>query len=205
MFKPTHSFIPDCEKLRFVLDTETLALEETNAAVVDIALVEVLGSGRFFSGQIKPSWYKEFLLRYPDSFTINPATVEWHDKNNPDYISMLEQRGEAGATVIGRLFDFLVDLQTMEQKQVVIMTQGIDFDIPRIANLFKQCSCPLPWHYRNVRDLRTLQNLTPQLKYVAGNHTALEDARHSADHLMKQTNCSQEMFQYIFGTDVGIS
>lgn len=200
MFKPTHSFIPDRDKLRFVLDIETLALAETNAAVVDIALVEVLGNCRFFSGQIKPSWYEEYInYTDKDAFTINPATVDWHNSHNPGYLNMLEQRGEAGTTVVGRMFDFLVDLQTREQKQIVIMTQGTDFDIPRITNLLKQCGCPLPWHYRNVRDLRTLQQITPHLKYVAGNHTALEDARHSADHLLKQASASMDINTYLFG------
>lgn len=194
MFKPFHTYNPDCDKIRFVLDTETLSLEK-NAAVVDIALVEIAGNDRQFNMQIQPSWYENHGL----GFDMNAGTVEFHKKNNPNFLVQCEQFGQYADLVVGALYDFLVSIQEMEQKEVLLYMQGTDFDKPILEHLFKHFDTELPVHYRNVRDLRTLTALTPEVKYIPGNHTALDDARHSCNHLLKQAAMNGAMFKYLWG------
>lgn len=193
-FKPKHSFIPDCDKTRFVLDIETLAVDP-KAAIVDIALVEVAGRERTLSVQIRPSWYEDHGL----GFVRNAETVKFHAKNNPSFLLNCEAVGHTAEYAVGLIFDFLSTIQEAEETEVLLYMQGTDFDKPILANLFQHFDVPFPVHYRNVRDLRTLNALTPEVKYVAGNHSALDDAYHSKDHLLKQAACDPFMFKYVWG------
>lgn len=188
------SYEPDHQKLLFVLDTETLSLEP-NAAVIDIAIVPV-NSNWSFSEQIKPSSYEG---KAAGKFHLSPATLEFHKEKNPAFLNLCEQRGVSVETAAMGVFNFLEEVQQVEKKQVVLMCQGTDFDIPILKNLLYQAGLLIPWHYRNVRDLRSLQALTPEVEYDKGGHTALDDARHSLVHLLKQAEASPLFNNYLYG------
>lgn len=184
---------PDHLKIQFVLDLETLSLQ-SNAAIIDIALVEVGRGGRQFSVQIKPSSYNEI-----SGFDISEQTIQWHAKNNPAFFALCETRGESPQTAAVKLNEFLRDIQEMEGKQVLFHIQGVDFDKPILQNLMSQLGFQPEWHYRNFRDLRTIQAMTPAISYVAGNHTALEDAKASKDDLIKRAHGYRIVWDWLFG------
>lgn len=184
---------PDSRKIQFVLDLETLSLKP-DAAIIDIALVEVGGGGRQFSMQIKPSCYNEL-----PGFHVSDDTVKWHAKNDPAYFALCEQRGETAQTAAVKLNEFLRDIQEMEQKQVLFHIQGVDFDKPILQNFLTQFNLIPEFHYRNFRDLRTVQAMTPEISYKAGNHTALEDAKASKDDLIKRAYANPTIGKWILG------
>ncbi|MNC14359.1 hypothetical protein D3C75_621350 [compost metagenome] len=78
-----------------------------------------------------------------------------------------------------------MQVKANSDKELVIWCQGTDFDIPIITNFLKHYQYHLPWGYTNVRDIRTLAALFPEVEYKKGNHTALEDATMAAQYLRK--------------------
>jgi exodeoxyribonuclease VIII len=67
-------------------------------------------------------------------------------------------------------------------KELFVWGHGATFDISLLEDAYRRCKLPVPWHYRNVRDLRTLRALAPpDLVLTApsaeGNlHVAVDDA-----------------------------
>lgn len=60
------------------------------------------------------------------------------------------------------------------------------FDGPNLDNAYRRCGLETPWHYRSVRDIRTLVDLTgyqiPKMSGVA--HDALDDCYHQVKYVV---------------------
>lgn len=179
MEKPEKKFYsalePDSKKLHIVVDTETLALTP-NAAVVEIA-GHVLGKEEWFYLLINPATYQA------GAFVTNPETVAWHEKRDPTYQALLESSGEHPTAAASSFVTWLYAMEDKYQARTVIWTRGTDFDIPVLSNFLKFFGHKLPWHYRNVRDIRTLGAMFPEIKVVLGDHTALGDVRAAATYM----------------------
>ncbi|MND61127.1 hypothetical protein D3C87_600990 [compost metagenome] len=167
---------PDAGKRHLVLDLETLALHP-HAAITEIGIIDLL-TDQTLSLKINPHEQRE-------GFVQDPQTIEWHLKRDPSYLINLAHTGVRPCTAAGNLHNWLMQVKANSDKELVIWCQGTDFDIPIITNFLKHYQYHLPWGYTNVRDIRTLAALFPEVEYKKGNHTALEDATMAAQYLRK--------------------
>jgi hypothetical protein len=168
---------PDSEKQSFVLDLETLAIDP-RAVVTEIALVE-LKTGATFNCIINP------LEQQENGFVQNQETLSWHLKRDPSYAMKLAHNGIKGLSAAEKVVTFLREAKAISGKEPLIWCQGTDFDIPILNHFLGKYlgAGKNPWAYTNVRDIRTLAALFPDVSYVKGNHTALSDAQGSATFL----------------------
>lgn len=168
---------PDSEKQHFTLDLETLAIDP-HAVVTEIAIVEIK-TGSTFNCIINP------LEQQESGFIQSQSTLEWHLKRDPSYAMKLAHNGIRGLSAAEKVVTFIREASAISGKEPVIWCQGTDFDIPILSNFLTRYlgKGKLPWAYNNVRDVRTLAALFPEVPYVKGDHTALSDAQGSATFL----------------------
>ncbi len=167
---------PDSQKRHLVLDLETLALAP-NAAITEIGIVDLLSEDSF-SVSINPA-------EQIDGFVQHNETIQWHIKKNPEYLILLAHTGHRPCAAAGALSNWLKEKKIQTGQELVIWCQGTDFDIPIITNFLKYYGYPLEWKHSDVRDIRTLAALFPNVEYKKGNHTAAEDAYMAAQYLRK--------------------
>ena len=82
-----------------------------------------------------------------------------------------------------------------------VWCRGTDFDIPLLRNAFNQFGIPIPWHYSDVRDLRTLDKffVLPKLPRPADlkEHHALDDCRYQLMKLKQIRNFIENVPPFI--------
>lgn len=168
---------PDSTKQPFVLDLETLAIDP-RAVITEIALVE-LKTGATFNCIINP------LEQQENGFIQSEDTIAWHLKRDPSYVMKLAHNGIRGLSAAEKVVTFLREAKAISGKEPVIWCQGTDFDIPVLTHFLRKYlgTNSNPWAYNDVRDVRTVAALFPDVPYVKGNHTALSDAQGSATFL----------------------
>jgi len=105
--------------------------------------------------------------------TCDPATMEWWDKQNSmvkNEAFMTEGRLPVGE-VLTKLSEFCMDADA-------IWSQGPQFDMVILEDLYRSLSIKKPWRYNQVRDSRTLFAVLGdrRMKDSADAHNALMDA-----------------------------
>lgn len=169
---------PDSQKRHLVLDLETFAIAP-NATITEIGIVDILSDDRFYV-RINPD---EMLTS--SAFSHSQQTIEWHLKRDPNYVVTLGHCGMRPDVAAGSLSNWLKEKKIQSGQELVIWTQGIDFDIPIITNFLQHYGYPLEWKYNDVRDIRTLAAFFPNVEYKKGNHSASEDSFMAAQYLRK--------------------
>lgn len=165
---------PDSQKLHLVVDTETLAVDP-RAAVTEIA-GHVLNKEEWFCARINPG-------KYEGNFIVNEKTLDWHKARDKNYLEELAMFGREPASAAAEFINWIEAMEHKYQARAVIWTRGLDFDIPILTNLLSFHGFKNPWHHRNVRDIRTLGALFPEVKVVRGDHSALGDVRAAATYM----------------------
>lgn len=67
-----------------------------------------------------------------------------------------------------------------------IWGHGSCFDVVLLEDAYRRTGVDIPWHYRNIRDLRTLVSLFPVEKMPSENeHIAMDDAITQANWIMQ--------------------
>jgi DNA polymerase III epsilon subunit-like protein len=80
-----------------------------------------------------------------------------------------------------------------DPKSIRVWGHGATFDISLLEDAYRRCGIPVPWFYRNVRDLRTLRALAPDSLVLAAPsgalnaHVAVDDAIMQADWITQCT------------------
>lgn len=104
--------------------------------------------------------------------TIDDSTVEW-------WATQSEEAKNDAFLPEGR-----VDLRTgLEQLHRLIWNTEMvwmnspSFDAVILEHAWAQLGLPKPWQYWNLRDVRTLVSLVPELNLPKTSHTALADSR----------------------------
>lgn len=156
-----------------MLDMETLGRSH-DAVILSIGLVEFDLCGATHGTEL----YLELHTASQDRNTIEIDTVKWWvdqlklgnkipwDGTTPPYWACMEIERVLG------------------EGTYELWANGTDFDIPKLEHLFKSNGCPIPWKYNQVRDLRTLAKLFPEIDWPENpqKHNALQDAICQADH-----------------------
>ena len=112
--------------------------------------------------------------------SINEATLEWWSKQSPEAIE--EAMGDRDRVSFKEAMDQLYKFCWNQGKP---WSHGAPFDIVVMEHAWRQLSQLSPWPYYNVRDTRTLFDITgvslKDKKYATKTtHRAVEDAEHQA-------------------------
>ena len=113
------------------------------------------------------------------------STIEWWGKQDPKVRE--EALGEGDRV---SLSDMRKDLNKFLVGVEHIWAQGPAFDIVILEDLYRQMSWPIPWHFWQIRDSRTLFGVHGDPR-VAGRdqaHNALMDCFYQAEAVQKVYN-----------------
>lgn len=170
-------YVPDANGLILMADIEAAAQKgHERGEIYEIALVGV-NHPYEAEWKIRPSSYAG------TKFQINAGATEFlRNQHGVGYFDDLEFAGLHWVVVAERLHDTIADLRE-GYPEVVLYSRGSDYDFQLLEHFLGQAGLTPPWHYRNLRDLRTLAAVFPQIPQKAGNHTALSDAYAQASHL----------------------
>jgi len=168
----------------FVIDLETMG-NGPRAPIASIGAVCVA------KGEIVDQFYIRVSLESSMSWELEPdaSTIQWWMQQSE------EARREVSDTktacplplALTALYDWMKPHATPDE--AIVWGNGSSFDNVILRSSHEAVDQPLPWHFRNDRDLRTLLALYPAAKNVGEfegiKHHALHDARHEAKQLIK--------------------
>lgn len=155
-----------------MVDIETLATTP-DAKIISIGAVDVYG-GSWFYEPIDTNYFSQGQRKE------DTETLDWWEKQQtrrPDFYAT-----KALATVLGYFIEWY-----KEQKFTEVWCRGTDFDITILTHAFKFYKFETPWKYNEVRDLRTLVKVFPNIEFPIKYkvHHALIDAIAQSEHLKR--------------------
>jgi exodeoxyribonuclease VIII len=126
-------------------------------------------------------------------FFVDWSTVSWWLKQNEAArVGMADQQGHEIDHALFRVGDWFANELGMDHKKYCVWGHGCGFDCTQLEIAFQRLGMPVPWDFRNVRDLRTLIDFaqayavprpTPRVE-----HNAMDDAVAQADWIIALTN-----------------
>lgn len=148
-------------KFGLMIDIETLATSH-DAAILEIAAVPFWYDMR--SGVIRqPKHLDQVFQEFPriegdqDKYAfVDPNTIAWwQDETRAEaYKRQLDAKRISASIAIAALYKYITDLQKTATR-LTIWSLG-RFDIPILEFHFRHWGYTVPWHYRDVNDLRTV-------------------------------------------------
>lgn len=117
---------------------------------------------------------------------VDPRTHEWWATQSP----VAWARATENPVGVKVALDYISEWITKAAygRPLRLWCHGASFDAPLLQDVYRAAGLPIPWHYRDVRDTRTLYDLAgvDLADYSDGNdHVALSDA-------LCQTRAAQE-------------
>jgi len=153
-----------------MIDIETLGTDR-NSIILTIGAVKFDRANENFNEE----FYKRVSI---DSckqlgMTFDKATMEWWNKQSK------EVRDEAFyATPREDIKEVLTALKTFVGDGTKVWSHGSCFDIVMLEDIYKKCGISVPWKFWNIRDTRTLYDVTSVSLLADKNaHNALYDCQ----------------------------
>jgi 3' exoribonuclease, RNase T-like len=156
-----------------MVDLETMAVSP-NAVVLTLGAVQF---DPYSTGFIN-SLYIRLDLDDQDKLGrfIDPATLEWWEKQSPEIIeeAFIDKERVPVVDAIDQFHKFAWGCKSF-------WSHGATFDLVILENIYQQIKKPLPWNFWQLRDTRTLFDLgfDPEMPKHS-KHNALEDAKRQA-------------------------
>lgn len=165
-----------------MLDIETLGIS-IPSPIISIA-------GVFFdikTGEVGDSFYSVIALESALEYgKIDSRTLQWWFKQSSEARSVFDQKNSFSLEHTLKTFStFLLEKNT--SKNLCVWGNGSCFDNAILANAYDKLGIPLPWNFRNDRDVRTIVDLCirvkgkdplSQISREGVHHNALDDALH---------------------------
>lgn len=108
--------------------------------------------------------------------TTQPETIQWWREQSP---VAREAAFYCPGSVV--LEEALTGFAKFVNKSTYLWAKGPDYDCVMLAAAYRAVGMPVPWVFRNNRDVRTIFALAPVAQSVnLLGHNALEDAKHQA-------------------------
>lgn len=125
---------------------------------------------------------------------IDAGTVLWWLNQGDDARRTLISGQEDAAPLITAL-DELTDFVHGTGTEPALWVNGASFDLPILTNAYRAIAMPLPWHFWQERDLRTLKALNKgqRIERTGIHHSALDDAVHQARLIQHIFNANPDM------------
>ena len=125
-------------------------------------------------------------------FIVDWSTVAWWLKQNEAArVAMADQRGHEIDHALFLVGDWFVEHCGQDMKQYRVWGYGCGFDCTQLEIAFQRLGLPVPWDFRQVRDLRTLVDLEAAMPVERPvprvEHNALDDATAQAQWIQKLT------------------
>ncbi len=151
------------KRREFMIDTETLSLA-SNAAVWEVAMVEIIGNG----AGTPVFWNTDpFMVSLSlDHMDVNRETIEWSLKQEGtgfkawyDVYTGSSPLDEYLSTKTGLIIDQMMDVAGgfEEAQKAIWWSKNSAFDFPILENFFKRHTAKMPWFYRNKGCLYTMR------------------------------------------------
>lgn len=169
-----------------MIDLETLGTR-AGCAILSIGAVAFDAE----TGELGPELYTVVKLASCEAagLHIDPGTVAWWEKQNPDAQKVLKQaRASRGNKVLVKALIGLNEyLAQFNSDEVRVWGNGSDFDNAILINCYAVSNLVMGWKFWNSRCFRTLKGLAPQLYMTRTGtyHNALDDAKTQAFHAIK--------------------
>ena len=147
-----------------MIDLETLGIHPVSAPIIQVAAIpfELDGDGPALPahvGAMQP--FNAFVdvasnLREPFNRRIEPDTVAWWAETDPQMLVAIMRDEEAIPLhmVLGQLsvWDIFLDAANVEG----VWANGATFDVTMLEVAYAQAEMTAPWHFRTIRDVRTI-------------------------------------------------
>lgn len=117
---------------------------------------------------------------------VDPKTHEWWGTQRPDAWARAIENPYSLSVALPYFSDWIS--KAVGGRPMRLWCHGGAFDAPLLQEVYRVAGLPIPWHYRDVRDTRTLYDLAAVdlADYSSGMaHCALDDA-------LCQTRAAQE-------------
>ena len=103
---------------------------------------------------------------------VDPITLKWWTEQD----LALQHRMFSGTTSLEVVLSELDQFFGETGKEAIVWCKGMNFDFPILHEAYDRVQLPIPWHYRNIRDSRTL-TAASELKFEkpAGAHDPYND------------------------------
>lgn len=172
----------------YSIDLETL---DTRPSAVILSI----GCAQFdrYTGAIGAKFYQQIELKSAmKAGTISPDTLRWWMTQGNDARKVFLQVTESYAlsTCLQQFADWM---RSTSAGVPIAWGNGATFDISILEHAFHNCSVGLsePWHFTNIRDMRTmvdaLESVKPgfksKVKNVGTHHNAMDDAEYQAGRI----------------------
>ena len=169
-------------ELNLMLDLET-ASTRPDAAILSIAIVPF---------NLDANEYAPEVDKYYEVVNLNSCFIEgdhvdrdtqewWMRQDSKSKLEVLSRQGVNIRMVINNAYIYLSYLA--EQYELVVWSQGIDFDFPILEHAIKKYVEPkeMPYKYWNKRDVRTVLKWSGvdyrNIERIGTAHNALSDCR----------------------------
>jgi hypothetical protein len=168
-----------------MVDLETLG-HTTTAAIASIGAVYFNPDGDLPALADLPSSDRFYAVINLDSclsygLTVDGSTVAWWLRQQDAQRHEIAGAVETGQDLRGAMRWLTVWCRALSLNRV--WSHGASFDIPILEYAAKRVGYSLPWHFKDVRDTRTLFDLSG-VRYSSGSgdkaHNALDDAYRQA-------------------------
>lgn len=171
-----------------MIDIETLSLSK-NAAILSIGAVKF----NVEEGRLMEEFYQNVSL---SSCTLlgmhtDPETIKWWEKEDNKAAREALRINQLGIEQTLNLFN-----SWCGDDEIVPWSNPSTFDIVIIENAYRRCDKFKPWKFYNESCYRTMRRLFPTVTkdvFKGTKHTALDDAKNQARHLIKILNSVRVM------------
>lgn len=173
--------------VHIAIDLETLSTSPA-AVVLSIGAVAVCES----TGETV-KFYSACRISSQPTRKMDTSTMDWWDKQGSEARKALDFAWTDEAPTLTDALNALTAWigQLGETHEVFVWGNGSDFDIGILNHAYKEISDFVPWNFRNVRDMRTLYDITKrfgmviEVPRVGTHHNALDDAQFQANIVME--------------------
>lgn len=167
-----------------MLDIETLGVESDSAILsIGAVLFDIK------TGALGTTFYKIISLDSSLKFgRVEGNTLKWWITQSPRAKEIFNSRD--AVTLESALNDFSEFVSQVEN--VCVWGNGSSFDNVILKNAYNKLSMPVPWNFRNDRDVRTIIALTQDILNINSKnevvmdgvtHNALDDAIYQAKYV----------------------
>lgn len=175
--------------VQVAIDLETLSTSPA-AVILSIGAVAVCES----TGQTI-QFYSACRVSSQPTRKQDQSTLTWWASQSAEARTAFDYAHSDEAPTLGLALNKLTDWlgQLGETHEVFVWGNGSDFDIGILNHAYKEISPFTPWNFRNVRDMRTLYDITKRfgldigsaVARVGTHHNALDDAQFQANIIME--------------------
>lgn len=140
-----------------MVDIETMG-EGANAVICSIGAVAF----EINTGETGAMFYHKADIQscLDAGLKVEGQTLIWWLRQSDEARREVSEAGAALPDVLAAFSSFLSD----REEDIKLWSNGKHFDMARLADAYKACGMSIPWKYYNVRDVRTLAGIMPEIK-----------------------------------------